>query len=126
MKNRNKLRTINIDGARYLWSYNFDDMDFINYPYSYYLFVPENNKKLKIRVYFTKYAPNMNLDAYSDDGTPCLCKGEKIILNLCRPFFARQMIEYVFSHCCSPSASGEINIADGDSLLTAMGYENFF
>lgn len=126
MKNRVKLRTIDVNGEKYLWSYNFDDSDYVNYPYSYYLFVPKDNNKLKVRVYFTQYAPNMDLGCYLYDGTPCFYKGEKVILNLCRPLFARQMIEYVFNHCCDKSDNGEINITDGDSILTEMGYEEFY
>ena len=34
MKNRVRLRVMDIDGEKYLWSYNYDDMDFLNYPYS--------------------------------------------------------------------------------------------
>ncbi|MBD5158632.1 MAG: hypothetical protein HDT23_00025 [Ruminococcus sp.] len=126
MKNRVKLRVMNVDGEKYLWSYNYDDMDFVNYPYSYYLFVPENNKKLKVRVYFTRYSPNMNIDTYSDEGTPCFYGKEKIILNLCRPLFARQILEYVFNNMCSKSDVGEINIKDGDNILYEMGYRDFY
>lgn len=53
MNNRNKLRHIVADDTEYLWNYYYDDMDFINYPYSYYLFIPKNNQKLKVRVHFT-------------------------------------------------------------------------
>ena len=47
----------------------YDDMDFSNYPYSYYVFVPEENQRFKIRVYFTKYEPQMKLDACLYRGT---------------------------------------------------------
>ncbi|MDE6034333.1 MAG: hypothetical protein K2G36_00245 [Ruminococcus sp.] len=126
MKNRVRLRVMDVDGEKYLWSYNYDDMDFVNYPYSYYLFVPQDNKKLKVRVYFTRYSPNMKIDAYSDEGTPCFYGEEKIILNLCRPYFARQILEYVFDNLCSKSDTGEIDIKDGDSILYEMGYRNFY
>ena len=126
MKNRVKLRLMKTEGEEYLWSYNFDDMDFYNYPYSYYLYVPKNNKKLTVRVYFTKYAPNMNLNCYRYEGTPCLYNGEPIILNLCRPFFAKQVIEYVFQHHCNYSDKGEVNIKDGDNILTELGYSEFY
>lgn len=99
MKNRAKLRQMTFNGNSYLWTYHYDENDLKNYPYSYYLFVPKSNERLKVRVYFTRYAPNMNIDAYSEEGTICLYKGERIILNLCRFFFARQLIEYVFSNC---------------------------
>lgn len=56
MKNRGKLRHIIVKEKGYLWNYFYDDMDFSNYPYSYYLFVPTENPRLKVRVYFTKYA----------------------------------------------------------------------
>ena len=126
MKNRKKLREMTFDGETYLWAYHYDDMDFSNYPYSYYLFVPKDNKKLKVRVYFVKYAPNMNLDIYREEGTSCLYKGEKVVLNLCRPFFARQMIEYVFEYCCKRDDTGEIDIKDGDMILEKMGYTEFY
>lgn len=125
MKNRTKLRPMTFNGESYLWAYHYDDKDFCNYPYSYYLFVPKNNDKLKVRVYFTRYAPNMSINAYSEEGTICLYKGEKIILNLCRPFFARQMIEYIFSHCCNKTDIGEIDIKDGDTVLEKLGYTEF-
>ena len=125
MKNRNKLRTMTFNGETYLWAYHYDDNDFSNYPYSYYLFVPKDNNKLKVRVYFTRYAPNMDIDAYSEEGSICLYKGERIILNLCRPFFARQILEYVFEYRCNKSYIGEIDIKDGDTILETLGYTGF-
>lgn len=125
MKNRNRLRLMKIDQKEYLWSYNYDDMDFYNYPYSYYLFVPKKNEKLKVRVHFTRYAPQMNLNAYSSEGTICLFKGKQVILNLCRPYFARQIIEYVFQNCCNDTDTGEIDIKDGDKILKEIGYSDF-
>ena len=47
MKNRVKLRQMTFNGDSYMWAYHYDDHDFKNYPYSYYLFVPKNNEKLK-------------------------------------------------------------------------------
>lgn len=125
MKNRKKLRYIVVDGREYLWNYYFDEMDFSNYPYSYYLFVPRENQRLKVRVYFTKYAPNMKIDAYLAEGTICLYKGEQCVLNLCRPYFARQIIAYVFACCCDATDDGEFEIRDGDAVLEALGYSNF-
>lgn len=126
MKNRGKLRHIVVGGRRYLWNYYYDNMDFTNYPYSYYFFVPEENQRLKVRVYFTKYAPQMNLDVYTAKGTPCLYKGGQIELNLCRPLFARQMIEYIFANCCCDTDAGELEIKDGDAILEALGYSDFY
>ncbi len=126
MNNRNKLRQIVVNQKRYLWNFYYDDMDFANYPYSYYFFEPEENKRLKVRVYFTKYAPNMNIDAYPAGGTPCLYKGEQCVMNLCRPHFARQMIEYVFANCCHIKDFGELEIRDGDAVLEALGYSDFY
>lgn len=128
MKTRSRLREITFNGETYLWAYHYDDKDFNNYPFSYYLFVPKDNNKLKVRVYFTRYAPNMNIDIYSEEGkkgTICLYKGEKTILNLCRPFFARQIIEYVFRYRCNRSDTGEIEIKDGDTILEMLGYTEF-
>ncbi len=66
MKNRSKLRHIIINNKGYLWNYYYDDMDFSSFPYSYYLFVPVNNQKLKVRVYFKKYMPQMNLKFWTE------------------------------------------------------------
>lgn len=126
MKNRGKLRPIVVDGKRYLWNYFYDDMDFANYPYSYYLFVPEENQRLKVRVYFTKYEPQMNIDVYPTEGTVCLYKGEQCEMNLCRPYFARQMIAYVFANCCHDTDSGELAIRDGEAVLEELGYSGFY
>ena len=125
MKNREKLRKMTFHGETYLWAYYYDDMDFKNYPYSYYLFSPEDNAKLKVRVYFTRYAPNMNIDAYSEEGTVCMYRGKKMVLNLCQPVFAQQVIEYVFSQCCKKTDTGEIEIRDGDAILEKIGYSEF-
>lgn len=125
MKNRPKLRQITFNGESYRWAYYYDDKDLNNYPFSYYLFVPEHNDKLKIRVYFKRYVPNMDLDICTEEGTVCLFKGERTVLNLCRPFFARQVIEYVFSHCCNKTDTGEIEIRDGDTILEKLGYTEF-
>ena len=98
MKNRNKLRHIIINNKEYLWNYYYDDMDFSNFPYSYYLFVPINNRKLKVSVYFKKYMPQMNLDVYTSEGTPCLYKNKPVVLNLCRPFYGGACNKYL--HMC--------------------------
>lgn len=126
MKNRIKLRSMIIDEKEYLWSYNYDDMDFSNYPYSYYLFVPKENKRLTVRVLFTKYAPPMKLSIYKDEGTACLYKGQQIILNMCRPYFAKQIMEYVFENYCNDNDTGEIEIKDGEKILEEMGYSDFY
>ena len=125
MKNRNKLRHMTIDNKEYLWNYYYDDMDFANYPYSYYLFVPKSNRHLKVRVYFTKYAPQMNLPVYTSEGTICFYKGVQVTLNLCRPCYARQMIEYVFKNCCRDTDIGEFDIKNGDAILERLGYSEF-
>ena len=125
MKNRDKLRIITFNGETYYWAYYYDDMDFKKYPYSYYLFIPKANNKLKVRVYFTRYAPNMKLNIYTEDGTMCMFRGEKTILNLNQPYFARQVIEYIFNHCCKTSDIGEISINDGDGILEKIGYSDF-
>lgn len=125
MKNRSKLKEMTFDGETYLWAYHYDASDLKNYPYSYYLFVPKDNEKLRVRVYFTRYAPNMDIDAYSEEGTVCLYKGEQVILNLCRPFYARQVIEYVFSHCCCKTDKGETELRNGDHILEELGYTDF-
>ncbi len=124
MKNRAKLRTITIGGKSYFWSYNYDDMDFSNYPYSYYLFSPMQNPKLKVRVHFTKYAPPMKIDSLQE-GTPCLYQGQPNVMNLCRPYFAKQVLAYVFRNRCSETDTGTIDIRDGEAILTAIGYSDF-
>ena len=110
MKNRVTLRQMSFNGESYLWAYHYDKNDFINYPYSYYLFVPKSNEKLKVRVYFKRYAPNMNLNIYSENGTVCMYNGSKIIL----------------SYCCNKTDVGEIEIQDGDAILEKLGYTDFF
>lgn len=126
LKNRGKLRYIIVKEKRYLWNYFYDDMDFTNYPYSYYLFVPADNPQLKVRVYFTKYVPQMNLDVYMGEGTICQYKGQQIEMNLCRPLFARQVIEYVFDKCCHDTDVGEFAIKDGEVILEKLGYSDFY
>ncbi len=125
MKNRNKLRHIIINNKEYLWNYYYDDMDFSNFPYSYYLFVPINNRKLKVSVYFKKYMPQMNLDVYTSEGTPCLYKNKPVVLNLCRPFYGGQVIEYVFKNRYKDTDIGEFKILDGDNILEQLGYSDF-
>ncbi len=117
MKNRGKLRHIIVKEKRYLWNYFYDDMDFTNYPYSYYLFVPADNPQLKVRVYFTKYVPQMNLDVYMGEGTICQYKGKQIEMNLCRPLFAK---------CCHDTDVGEFAIKDGEVILEKLGYSDFY
>lgn len=68
----------------------------------------------------------MNIDVYTAEGTPCLYKGEPCVLNLCRPYYAGQMIEYVFANRCHASDLGELEIRDGDAILEAMGYMDFY
>lgn len=126
MKNRGKLRHIVVNEKKYLWNYYYDDMDFANCPYSYYLFVPERNPRLKVRVYFTKYVPQMNLDIYMSEGTICQYKGKQIEMNLCRPLFAGQMIAYVFGRYCQDIDIGELEIKNGESVLENLGYSDFY
>lgn len=125
MKNRAKLRTMTIGEKAYFWSYNYDDMDFSNYPCSYYLFSPAKNPKLTIRVRFSKYAPPMKIDS-PQEGTPCLYHGQPEVMNLCRPHFAKQVLEYVFQNGCSETDTGVIDIPDGERILTELGYSDFF
>ncbi len=123
---RGRLRQISVDGRACRWNYYYDDMDFENYPYSYYLFAPEENQRLKVRVYFTKYAPQMNLDCYITGGTVCRYQGEPVVMNLCRPFFAAQMIKYVFGHCCQETDTGEVEVRNGEAILENLGYSEFY
>ncbi|MBO4878612.1 MAG: hypothetical protein J5501_11470 [Ruminococcus sp.] len=51
MKNRKKLRQMTVNGDTYLWAYYYDPHDIVNYPSSYYLFVPKENERLKVRVH---------------------------------------------------------------------------
>jgi len=126
LKNRRKLRHIIVKGKRYLWNYFYDDMDFTNYPYSYYLFVPAENQQLKVKVYFKKYEPQMKLNVYASEGTICRYKGRPIEMNLCRPFFARQVIEYVFCKYCHDTDVGELVIKNGETVLENLGYSDFY
>jgi len=126
LKNRGKLRRIVVNGREYLWNYYYDDMDFANYPYSYYLLVPKENPRLKIRIYFTKYEPQMNLDIYTSKGTLCQYQGKEVELNLCRPLFARQVIEYVFKNVCHETDVGELVIKNGEAVLENLGYSDFY
>lgn len=126
LKNRGKLRQIVVNEKEYLWNYYYDDMDFANYPYSYYLFVPRKNQRLKVRVYFTKYEPQMNLDVYTRKGTVCFCQGKQVEMNLCRPWFARQMIKYIFDRCCRDTDVGELEIRNGEAVLEELGYTGFY
>ena len=123
---RSKLRRISVDGKAYRWNYMYDDMDLVKYPYSYYVFVPEENPRFKVRVYFTKYAPQMKLDVYVVEGTICQYQGEPALMNLCRPFFAAQVIRYVFAHCCQDTDRGEVEIRDGEAVLESLGYSDFY
>lgn len=126
LKNRGKLRHIIVKEKRYLWNYFYDDMDFTNYPYSYYLFVPAENPRLKVRVYFTKYEPQMYLDVYTSEGTICQYKGRQVEMNLCRPLFARKVIEYVFDKCYHDTDVGEFAIKNGEDILENLGYSDFY
>lgn len=121
---KKRLRHMTINDREYLWNYFYDDMDFASYPYSYYLFIPKCNPKLKIRVYFTKYAPPMRL--VPDKGTDCFCRGKQAVLNLNRPYFARQMLEYIFQNYCRETDIGEIEIKDGEAVLERIGYSDFY
>lgn len=47
-------------------------------------------------------------------------------MNLCRPFFAAQVIRYVFEHCCQDTDTGEVEIRDGEAVLESLGYTDFY
>lgn len=66
----------------------------------------------------------MNLNI-SNEGTVCFYGEEQIVLNLCRPYYARQMIEYIFSNCCRNTDTGEIDIKNGEDILEQLGYRDF-
>lgn len=68
----------------------------------------------------------MNLDIYVTDGTICQYKGKEVVLNLCRPLFARQVIEYVFENCCHDTDTGEIEFKNGEAILENIGYSDFY
>ena len=48
------------------------------------------------------------------------------MMNLCRPFFAAQVIKYVFAHCCQDTDVGEVEIRDGEAILEKLGYSDFY
>lgn len=122
MKNRPAPRTLHIGEKEYLWSYNFDKSDYKNYPYSYYMFSPKDNQKLKVRVYFTQYE---NPTDITPSGTPCIYKGENVILNLCEPSAAKRVAEYVFTELIPDNQTGEVELRDGDEILRNIGYKDF-
>lgn len=47
-------------------------------------------------------------------------------MNLCRPFFAAQMIKYVFGHCCQETDTGEVEVRNGEAILENLGYSEFY
>ena len=68
----------------------------------------------------------MYLDVYTSDGTICQYKDRQIEMNLCRPLFARQVIEYVFDKCCHDMDVGELVIKNGEAILENLGYLDFY
>lgn len=56
----------------------------------------------------------MRLGVEGYDGTVCYYKGEECVLNLCRPYFARKVIQYIFDNCCAETDIGEIEIKNGE------------
>lgn len=68
----------------------------------------------------------MNLAVYPNEGIPCSYQGRQVVLNLCRPYYARQVIEYVFSYCFPDTTQGEISIKDGEAILEQLGYSDFY
>ena len=68
----------------------------------------------------------MYLDVYTSKGTICQYKGRQIEMNLCKPLFARQVIEYVFDKCCHDTDVGELAIKNGEAILEHLGYSDFY
>ena len=68
----------------------------------------------------------MHLDVYTNEGTICQYKGRQIEMNLCRPLFARQVIEYVFDKYCQDTDVGELAVKNGEDILENLGYSDFY
>ena len=121
-----KLRELTVNGREYLWAYRYDENDLSVFPVmSYLLFVPKDNKRLTVRVFFREYQPDMALGVPNVEAVNCTLKGEDTVLNLHRPSCAARVAGYVFSELCSPDDSGEVRLENGDEILRKPGYEGF-
>ncbi len=114
------FRRITVNKEKFLWKYIYDDLDFAKYPYSYYLIVPENNQKITIKIIFSDLEPPMLLDG--DEGTLGTYNGKELYLNLNKPKFVAQIIEYILNSDVDLQQSGILEYEQGEKILYELGY----
>ncbi len=106
------FRKIKVNNQEYEWHYSFDDYD-----YCMPSTLTIKNKKTKIIVVFPlkqsgEYCPfNQGVKAVKD--------GENITINLNRPFYITEIIEYIFNNYNVIKH----NYYNGLEILTQLGYE---
>ncbi|MGN0438264.1 MAG: hypothetical protein ACI4F4_07030 [Lachnospiraceae bacterium] len=115
------FRSVNVRGKLYSWKYVYDDLDFENYPYSYYLIIPDENKKFILKVLFRELEPPMILER--DEGTLAFFEGKEMYLNLNRPRYVVQIIEYLLAKNIDFNKSETLIYEKGEMIFRELGYK---
>lgn len=121
MKSRKCLRKLILNEEQFLWQYYYDDLEFTNYPFSYYLIVLASNRKFEIRVLFNKLEPPMLLNG--DKGMTAIKDNREVNLNLNEPKNVKDLIEYLMKNEVDFEKQKKWLFEDGEGLFEKMGYQ---
>lgn len=113
-----KFRKIVVDTVEYKWLFRYDDYEYINNPYL--LIVKTIFPEETWRIYF------MTADHFLlNSGFPAIFQGTAVEINLNRPFYVAQIIQYCMENEEEILQAGYKNgyrDLDGIKILREIGY----
>ena len=110
-----RFRNITVDHMEYKWLFRYDDYDYIYFPYL--LVVPKSSPETTLRIVFP-----IKEHFLLNSGFPAVFQGQQVSINLNRPFFVSQIIQWCREQEALFSRTGYQSL-NGLDILKAIGYE---
>ena len=112
-----KFRKIVVDNLEYKWLFRYDDYDYIFFPYL--LILAESFPETTLCISFP-----MKEHFLLNSGFPAVFQGQQVSINLNRPFFISQIIQWCRKQKDLFGQTG-YQYLTGLDILKAIGYEVF-
>lgn len=110
-----KFRKIVVNNLEYKWLYRYDDYDYQNDPYL--LIVPGAFPETTLRIHFS-----VKEHFLLNSGFPAFFQGKPVCINLNRPFFVSQIIQWCGEREDLFNRTGERHL-QGLDILREIGYK---
>ncbi|MDE5891538.1 MAG: hypothetical protein K2H45_01310 [Acetatifactor sp.] len=110
-----RFRNITVDHVEYKWLFRYDDYDYINFPYL--LIVTKSSPETTLRIVFP-----IKEHFLLNSGFPAVFHGQQVSINLNRPFFVSQIIQWYGKQEGLFIQAGYQSL-NGLDILKAIGYE---